>query len=61
MVDPADLPQEYRDPQRAYSDLAQTLALYPGFAPRTDVYSMSAGSLGRKESLDRLLMDQLSV
>lgn len=31
--------QEYRDPQRAYADVAQTLAFNPTFAPRTDVYS----------------------
>ena len=33
--------QEYRDSQRAYADIAQVLAQYPGFAPRTDVYSRS--------------------
>ncbi|KAK5954430.1 Suppressor protein stp22 of temperature-sensitive alpha-factor receptor and arginine permease [Knufia fluminis] len=37
------LRREYRDPQRTYSDLAQTLALYPGFAPRTDVYTSENG------------------
>ena len=31
--------QEYRDAQRAYNDLGQVLATYPGFTPRTDVYS----------------------
>jgi ESCRT-I complex subunit TSG101 len=31
--------QEYRDPNRTYSDLAHVLNRYPGFGPRTDVYS----------------------
>jgi ESCRT-I complex subunit TSG101 len=31
--------QEYRDPNRAYSDLAQTLERFPTISPRTDVYS----------------------
>ncbi|RMD42123.1 hypothetical protein DV735_g3000, partial [Chaetothyriales sp. CBS 134920] len=40
----AVLGQEYRDPHRAYSDLAHTLSLYPGLAPRTDVYTFENGS-----------------
>lgn len=31
--------QEYRDPNRTYSDLAHVLSRHPGFGPRTDVYS----------------------
>lgn len=32
--------QEYRDVNRAYSDVAQALAQYPSLSPRTDVHSM---------------------
>ncbi|KEF57386.1 uncharacterized protein A1O9_05303 [Exophiala aquamarina CBS 119918] len=33
------LKREYHDPNRTYSDLAHVLSRYPGFGPRTDVYS----------------------
>lgn len=41
LFDLTDLNQEYRDPQRAYTDLAQSIALFPSLSPRTDVYSTS--------------------
>lgn len=31
--------QEYQDPRRTYSDVAQTLSTFPSFSLRTDVYS----------------------
>lgn len=37
--DSADLSKDYRDAQRTYNDIAQTLALYPALVPRTDTYS----------------------
>ena len=36
--------QEYRDPQRTYSDAARTLAAYPTLSPRTEVYTAENGS-----------------
>ncbi|EXJ54816.1 hypothetical protein A1O7_10157 [Cladophialophora yegresii CBS 114405] len=38
------LKREYHDPNRTYSDLAHVLARYPGFAPRTDVYTFETGA-----------------
>ncbi|KAL2436241.1 hypothetical protein ABEF95_006559 [Exophiala dermatitidis] len=38
------LKHEYRDPNRAYSDLAHVLARHPGLAPRTDVYTFENGA-----------------
>ncbi|KKZ64505.1 hypothetical protein EMCG_01384 [[Emmonsia] crescens] len=36
--------QAYQDPNRTYSDVANLLAQYPGFAPRTDVYTYENGT-----------------
>ena len=36
--------QEYRDPQRAYSDVARTLSQYPSISPRTEVYTYENGT-----------------
>lgn len=33
--------QEYRDVNRTYNDVAQTLSHYSSLSPRTDVYSAS--------------------
>ncbi|KAK4173899.1 UEV domain-containing protein [Triangularia setosa] len=38
------LTSEYRDVNRAYSDVAQALAQYPSLSPRTDVHTSSNGS-----------------
>ncbi|KAF7511997.1 hypothetical protein GJ744_002710 [Endocarpon pusillum] len=38
------LSKEYRDPNRAYSDIAQTLERFPTISPRTDVYTFENGS-----------------
>ncbi|EEQ90870.1 ESCRT-I component [Blastomyces dermatitidis ER-3] len=35
--------QTYRDPNRIYNDVVNLLAQYPGFAPRTDVYTYENG------------------
>lgn len=34
--------QEYKDINRTYTDVAQTLSHYSSLSPRTDVYSMVA-------------------
>ncbi|PGH08322.1 hypothetical protein AJ79_06009 [Helicocarpus griseus UAMH5409] len=36
--------QAYQDPNRTYSDVANLLAQYPGFGPRTDVYTFENGT-----------------
>ncbi|KAK0665436.1 UEV domain-containing protein [Cercophora samala] len=38
------LTSEYRDVNRAYSDVAQALAQYPSLSPRTDVHTFPNGS-----------------
>lgn len=35
--------QEYQDPQRAYSDIARTLSVFPSLSPRTEVYTYENG------------------
>jgi ESCRT-I complex subunit TSG101 len=37
------LAQEYQDPQRAYSDVARTLSVFPSLSPRTEVYTYENG------------------
>ncbi|KAA6407644.1 MAG: UEV domain-containing [Lasallia pustulata] len=37
------LTSEYHNVNRTYSDIAQTLASYPTFSPRTDVYTHESG------------------
>ncbi|OJD18703.1 hypothetical protein AJ78_01318 [Emergomyces pasteurianus Ep9510] len=39
-----DPKQAYQDPNRTYSDVSNLLAQYPGFAPRTDVYTYENGT-----------------
>ncbi|OAX78403.1 hypothetical protein ACJ72_07289 [Emergomyces africanus] len=36
--------QAYKDPKRTYSDVINLLVQYPGFAPRTDVYTYENGT-----------------
>ncbi|KAJ5793433.1 hypothetical protein N7457_000032 [Penicillium paradoxum] len=38
-----DPQQTYRDPNRAYHDVANALAQYPSLSPRTDVYTYETG------------------